>query len=360
MGRNTALDLLRLIAVLLVLGRHLEICPEALNPVLHQVTVVWHRGGWVGVDIFFVLSGFLVSGLLFQERLKQNRNHFKRFLIRRSLKIYPAFWVFLIATILINPTLGSPIDQTGLVGEMFSLQNYIGGLWNHTWSLAVEAHFYLVLCILFSLFVRPKQDADQQFNAVPNLCGAIAGFCLILRIHQGLNLTSNPIPHLFGTHFRLDSLMFGVFLSWLWHYRHLANQKLKPYTLILVGCWLLLPAFMFTLETTWWIPVVGVSLFYLGSGALLVGMLKLTLHPGLKLMAIAGQYSYSIYLWHMPVQRWGMAWLTQWLGHAPNWYTYCAIYLIGSFVVGWGAAKIVEYPVLKLRDRLYPSRSPSL
>ncbi|MEM7353410.1 MAG: acyltransferase, partial [Acidobacteriota bacterium] len=64
MHRFQQIDILRAVAVLLVLGRHMTPCPPEVSPLLHQVTQAWFRGGWIGVDLFFVLSGFLVSGLL--------------------------------------------------------------------------------------------------------------------------------------------------------------------------------------------------------------------------------------------------------------------------------------------------------
>src|SRR5437016_3117019 len=82
--RSTTLDVMRLVAVILVLGRHIQVCPVETSRFLHDVTFVWERGGWIGVDLFFVLSGFLVSGLLFKEHQKYGRITVKHFLIRRG------------------------------------------------------------------------------------------------------------------------------------------------------------------------------------------------------------------------------------------------------------------------------------
>src|ERR1700683_1541313 len=84
--RNKRLDVLRCVAVLLVMFRHSD------------VSDFLRRVGWIGVDLFFVLSGFLISGLLFSEYKKRHAISLKRFFIRRGLKIYPAFYVFLLLT----------------------------------------------------------------------------------------------------------------------------------------------------------------------------------------------------------------------------------------------------------------------
>src|SRR5215472_7296705 len=81
--RNQSLDALRCIAVLLVVGFHLPYYR------------IWGTLGWIGVDLFFVLSGFLISGLLFPEYTTTGAIRLRRFLIRRGLKIYPAFYLLI-------------------------------------------------------------------------------------------------------------------------------------------------------------------------------------------------------------------------------------------------------------------------
>src|SRR3990167_6747089 len=93
--RLVQLDILRGIAVLLVLGRHIPMTQEPVRGFLGW----WMRAGWTGVDLFFVLSGFLVSGLLFQEYKRHGDIRLGRFFIRRGLKIYPAFYVLFFVTL---------------------------------------------------------------------------------------------------------------------------------------------------------------------------------------------------------------------------------------------------------------------
>src|SRR5882762_10148526 len=134
--RLKRLDVLRAFAILLVLGSHKE------------TASIWMKTGWVGVDLFFVLSGFLVSGLLFSEYQKVGKLRIKRFLIRRGLKIYPPFYTLLLATVCLVAVLGNnSIPGKVLLSEGLFVQNYGPAFWGHTWSLAVEEHFYLLLAL---------------------------------------------------------------------------------------------------------------------------------------------------------------------------------------------------------------------
>ena len=120
---------------------------------------------------------------------------------------------------------------------------------------------------------------------------------------------------------------------------------------------MLLPAYLFDLEHTPWLHVSGLTVVYLGSGALLQAMLYTQMPDSRAIRGLAaiGTFSYSIYLWHMPVHRWLIA-ITERVNGAPlQWSAYAAVYLVGSVVVGIIASIVIEYPVLRLRDRLYPA-----
>ncbi len=350
--RNQGLDILRIIAVLLVIGRHFSLLEDS-----NFFLKAWQRGGWVGVDLFFVLSGFLISTILFQEYLRKGSIDIKKFLVRRGFKIYPAFWIFLVISLLIKYFLNKFPSKIEVIGEVFFLQNYIGGVWNHTWSLAVEEHFYIglsLICFLLLSFVPLK-----PFRVIPLIFVAIAGFCLFLRI---LIFVIGPeysfYFYLYGTHIRIDSLLFGVFLSYLWNFCDLESRVRKVPSLgfVILGTALLSPAFIFSLEGHKWIPVFGVILFYLGSGCLvLVALRKKTTNKlPVQVLAALGGASYSIYLWHMPVAQWGYKFLSQITG-VNNTYFYLLNALISPCMVGWVLNRLLENPILLLRDRLFPS-----
>lgn len=357
--RNLGLDVLRLIAVVLVLGRHLH-TPESYN----LLPIIWRTGGWIGVDLFFVLSGFLVSGLIFKEYHRNQKVDLKRFLIRRGFKIYPAFYSLLIFTILIRLSAGDPISPRHLFGEILFLQNYLGGLWNHTWSLAVEEHFYIGLAI-FSFFVLRKslyrEGQVNPFSVVPLAFVMIALLCQALRVGNLFFYDDYDLRwFLLGTHIRIDSLMFGVLISYLWHFHNLEHRvaNVKTIYFIAAGVVCLSPAFIFPIEENKLIPVFGVVSFYVGSGFLLLAAVRLksTNYTVLKVCGILGASSYSIYLWHMPLQIWGWTAFKRLSGRG-DYFLYFCFYLLGSLIFGWLMSKAIEWPVLRLRDKIYPNRA---
>src|SRR5437016_4189274 len=173
-ARSVGLDVLRFVAVTLVLYSHVTNF-ESTRIFFFRPTWLWEsfrtlrEAGWIGVDIFFVLSGFLVSGLLFEELSARGTVSPGRFLIRRGFKIYPAFWAMILVTVVGLWLHGAGISLKTLCSELFYFQNYYlpaagpAGFWGHTWTLAVEEHFYFLLAGLF-LFLKRRADAGAPFN----------------------------------------------------------------------------------------------------------------------------------------------------------------------------------------------------
>ena len=117
---------------------------------------------------------------------------------------------------------------------------------------------------------------------------------------------------------------------------------------------------MFPLETTPFIYTIGLTIFYVGSGMMLVGILLSQIPHG-RLVAVSatlGAYSYSIYLWHLFVVLWGMPLVEGTFDLELDAGSRIAMYFAGSFGLGIAMAKVVEVPALRMRDRWFPSRSP--
>jgi peptidoglycan/LPS O-acetylase OafA/YrhL len=361
--RLAGLDLLRLLAVLLTLGRHLTQSPDGWPGAWDAILSTWYRGGWVGVDLFFVLSGFLVSGLLFSEYKTRGQFSLARFYTRRGWKIYPPFFVLTGVTVGVILIRGQPLPPLGCLADVFFFQSYHPGLWGHSWSLAVEEHFYLLLPLGLLLILKLNRSSAAPLRPILVLAGCVAAGALCLRvINWCIRPEYSPLTHHFATHLRFDSLLFGVAISYLYHFHNTRFVELfTPWRrwLIAGGVLLLTPAFALPVETTPFIFTAGFTIFSLGSGMLLVGVL-LSAPPRNRFArwgAGLGAYSYSIYLWHPPLIYWGIPSLEHMLGTPLGFGMREAVYLGGSLAVGVMMAKLVEIPALRLRDRWFPSRS---
>lgn len=346
--RSQALDTLRGIAVLLVLFRHMPI-PGGLHSWLDAPLRVLQRGGWAGVDLFFVLSGYLVSGLLFSSWKNYSELRIGRFLIRRAFKIYPAFYVMLIAVLIWR----WPGWNYALSEGLF-VQNYGPAIFPHTWSLAVEEHFYLGLPLVLWLACGKK---EHPFAALPVVVFGVAIVCLTLRIVTAWDSESATRANYTPTHLRCDALFFGVLLSWLgcFHREALEAFITKHHRLLVTfGVLGVAPVFFYELGPTWFLHTVGFSVLYLAAGCWLLLALRHDL--SVRLLAGIGFYSYSIYLWHIPVQRILLD------GYCRSWFPrdgweQSMIYFMTTIALGMLAAWLVELPFLKLRDRFFPARN---
>jgi peptidoglycan/LPS O-acetylase OafA/YrhL len=214
------LDGLRAIAILAVMGMHFTILQP---PILHLPRVldaaIWHvaLSGWVGVDLFFVLSGFLITGILLDTR--GGAGYFRNFYMRRVLRILPLYYGSLLILFVIIPVLApSIVHNLGrLSRDQWSLWTYVSnwaaglaGSWDatppltgHYWSLAVEEQFYLVWpLIVFSTNARQ----------VLRLLIAVCVGALVLRTVLVLAGT-NPISVFVLTPTRMDGLAAGSLVA---------------------------------------------------------------------------------------------------------------------------------------------------
>ena len=337
-------------------------CPA--HGFFRDILNIWYGGGWTGVDLFFVLSGFLVSGLLFREHKKYGSISYKNFFLRRGLKIYPSFYFLLVITC------GWTFFQTGrpglsgLLAEGFFVQNYFGGSWEHTWSLGVEEHFYLLLPLLLIFLCHRNANHSDKFKSIPWICFGLVAVCLTLRLIVSLQSPYDFGTHQARTHLRLDGLFFGVMLSYFYHYYPDFLARLQPfkYGLLVLGLVTISPAFIFQIESTFFIYTFGLTLVYFGFGLILLAALteKKLEHPWFSGIAYIGSRSYSIYLWHWPLAIWSGALVKYLFGGFGNWWLYASSYFSGAIIVGIVMSELMEYPVIRLRDRIFPSRSNPL
>jgi peptidoglycan/LPS O-acetylase OafA/YrhL len=337
--REIELDFLRGIAILLVLDYH---SPASILSLVFGPK----NPGWSGVDIFFVLSGFLVGGLLIKEWRLRGHADGPRFLLRRAFKVWPQYYVFL-AYLLIRHH-ATLYDLRGL---LLNIQNYVGPF-TQMWSLAVEEHAYLFLIAFFAIAARLRSTPRHVFFALSAICAIVLTLKLILTL-QGF-------PTFAATHSRIDGILYGVILALLYHcapdrFRRL--QSLRWLWLLVVAAAILY--FCFPPPTLWSIPVHWIFADAMGVALLLLLYRHADAHSiPYRLTARIGLYSYGIFLWHMSVYQFSdniARHLPPQLAHA---WQYAGPYLLG-IAAGIIATEAIEFPTLRLRERLFPRRIDS-
>jgi peptidoglycan/LPS O-acetylase OafA/YrhL len=340
--REIELDFLRGIAILMVLDFH---APRRLL----SAPFLWlgfPAFGWAGVDVFFVLSGFLVGGLLVKEWKLRRSIDAKQFLIRRGFKIWPQYYVFLLLMLL---TRHRTLHQ--LWGNLLNLQNYTGGI-AHTWTLAVEEHAYLLLAGSMAFAARRSMAMRTLFLSLAATAAAVVAWRFLLAA-LGYNTFTR-------TDTRIDGILYGVLLAILYHHApatfHGMQRRRWPWVLIVVAA---LVCFRLHPQRLWAPP-----LEYLFADAMGVALLLLLYHHRegrraalYRLIAWIGLYSYGIYLWHVSVvapmlaisHRLPTRLQVLWEMSTP----------ITGVLLGFLFTRLIEFPALRLRDRLYPRRVDS-
>jgi len=357
--RNSGLDVLRALAVLLVIGRHAPPTASDDPAWVQSLMAPWIAGGWAGVDLFFVISGFLVAGLLFRELRDRGCVSPGHFLIRRGFKIYPAFYFMLVCTFLANADHGMDQPSARIISEVLFLQSYISSVWNHTWSLAVEEHFYLLLALLFALLTVGRTRAYLRVSTVLGLYALIASACLVLRLRISVSQPYGHMTHLFPTHLRVDSLFLGVLLSYLQCFHEPALRRLVErfrLPLAVVSTALLSIPFLLPLERNAFLTTVGLTLIAWGSGGLVLLAYYADLSGSrfVRGLARVGRDSYSIYLWHMPVLVWMVPLILAAMRTEVSYPVAIVVYVVASVLFGAWLARTIEHPMVRLRDRLFP------
>ena len=360
MQRNINLDILRAIAILMVLTTHIFILqkPSWWNG--------WAIGaGWAGVDLFFVLSGFLISRLLFSEYQRTGRIAYGRFAFRRAMKIWPPFYAVSILYLIWGFWSSHPHHWflKPFLHDIFFMDSYVQGTFGHFWSLAVEEHFYLLLPLtLFVMLRAAKPGVSDPFKSLPLLCLIVAVVVLGARIWTYFLVPEfSYFTHFFPTHLRMDSLLFGVLLGYcsLFHadrfWGLMSKHRVK---LTILAFALVSPCVIFgqtgdvVAPPNPFLYTFGFTSIYLGFGVLMCLFLLVPLpERGLsghlaRSLARIGRYSYSIYLWHLP-----LIFMLQ-KHRIFRTHSGLILYYALCIFVGIVMAKIIEEPSLRLRDFL--------
>jgi peptidoglycan/LPS O-acetylase OafA/YrhL len=333
-------------------------------PILEKAFGFGRAVGWSGVDLFFVLSGFLVSGLLFHEHDKTGTLRIKRFLIRRAFKIVPAFYFLLLVTFIVNLTTGGDLKAVQFLRDILFIQNYGLGTWGHGWTLAIEVHFYILLALLLHLLARHSRRGTKWLSTLPWILGAVLVACFLARLVNSLLYNSGHLYNinneLHPSHLHLDVLAAGVLLRYLYNYHFESLAIFKRMRI----CWTVLGALLVTPSVLIYFPHPALvsalipTCDYLGYGLILFQATQLPfpaagpLYWLVKPFDYFGKHSYSIYLWHLPVEFWLV--YGRFAHHGP---TFVLVFLVTCLAVGTFFSEILEMPILRLRDWLFPSQA---
>lgn len=355
-ARELYLDFVRGIAILLAMGWHFN-SQKTGYWIIDLFLMPGHSIGWAGVDLFFVLSGFLIGRLIFNEYIETGYFRPGRFLIRRAFKIYPILYTYLVLLLVT----GRYSWETFFFQNVFHVQNYFLTPLAHLWSLAVEEHFYIIFAVAFMQFCksRPKKFNNLNFFAI-----SLPLILLICPLLRSLAYYYSLKPHTIQvqTQFRADALAFGICLAYLNlfyknKFEYISRQKFLLFILFLGGS----VALAIFQHHPWFRVTVGYSLSYLSGGALLLYCYNLRFinNKNYFVAAIAwiGFYSYAMYVYQFVMMRVVEAVLKKINIDAIPATLDLFIKYAGAIGLAFVLTTLIERPSLKLREKLFPSNS---
>lgn len=354
MNRNKQIDFLRFCGVFLVMINHIIILGHSG---LDRFLGVMQTGGWAGVDLFFVLSGYLVSGLIMKEYKLHGSFNPMRFLIRRGFKIYPAYYLFLaIAFIFFTHFTKEPQHKDGLLHEALFISNYFSFNNQHTWSISIEEHFYFLLTILFFFLIKFKKVELKVFVYTYILVLFIGVAC---RLYNYLSYTDYDFARDYTrSHFRFDALFFGVLLAYLANYRQGLIDKLLAHrskvVLLIFSFAFIASNFILSREDHRFVSVLNLALNPICFGYIMLNCIAVSNAAFIKFIspfAYIGKYSYSVYLFHTLFMAVA---IHTFKSGGPAYYL---AYLGGAMIGGIVISKLVEYPIINIREKYFPSKS---
>jgi len=328
---------------------------DGLRAVAVFTVMTYHFGfdrvpGDLGVSAFFVLSGFLITWLLLKESSQNGRISLRSFYLRRTLRIFPAYYAFLIFSFLQESVRGYYWDTSLLLSGLFYFMNYFNALNEHpntaiahAWSLSIEEQFYLLWPPLF-LFLNRMGKKTITLTLI-----SIIGFVVVWRsvLFLGLGASNSYIYNAFET--RFDNIAVGCLLAMC-----VESRRFQDFAQVLAK-WTVVP--FLTLTLLLWSRMGGTEAYHYSLGftvdALLLAVLILQMvqlyrswmwswleQPFTRYL---GRISYPLYLYHL----FGFGVVNR-LGILPT-YSRFALGILVCITIASASYWIIERPFLKLK-----------
>ena len=367
-GHMPVLDGIRGMAVLMVLVFHFVGNMLPTNWIERAIVRTTSYGAF-GVELFFVLSGFLITGILYDSRNKPH--YFHNFYARRVLRVFPLYYgvlglVFFVApmiSLLRGPTLDYLVERQGWAW-LYAVNIYIAkqGDWSfsyieHFWSLAVEEHFYLFWpLVVFLVARRPRTLIALSLGVA--LCAVLAR---LIGLFLGLSYWTTYVL----TPFRLDGLALGAFLAVMARQPNGLERMVQalPRVLAVVGG-LLAVTYIWADPSSQWMPLVGTTrsaLIQVLLACMLVWALVAPARSATKRffcsrsMIFLGTYSYGLYVYHHLISYYFSTnrtelGLARWLGsHGLAVALQATVGMAASLVLAYLSYELIEKRFLKLK-----------
>ncbi len=344
------LDGLRGIAILTVMCYHLEY----LVPSIHMFS----KGGFLGVDLFFVLSGFLITSILIREHDLTGKISLLAFYIRRTLRLVPALWFFLALLYFAGNLLLSPVQADVIYGQgnfiyaIFYVMNWqsatgaIAGNLNHIWSLAIEEQFYIIWSLLlFTAFVRSLSRKQIAAGTAIIVAGLI-----IQRAIRAANGASIEVLY-YSTDTRIDAILIGCLASMMFCWRLVPSAffKTRAFGRLTAGAAIVAFSILMTFDHEDTLLYLGfISLYSLSVSIVMLWLVtrdKTAVHKLFEnsVLRWLGRISYGLYLWHFVFFEF-----------AKNQFDDVSarvfVGVFSSLFVASVSFHLVESPILKLKD----------
>ena len=367
--RYDGLDTLRALAIILVFMYHYRVFVSR-----EPSFGLGGSLGWTGVDLFFVLSGYLIGHQIFSGLAKGEPLSLRAFYLRRALRTLPNFYVVLALFFLFPTVMGGnpppPLWRFLTFTQNINLQP--GTAFSHAWSLCIEEQFYLLLPPAALLLAVRGRIGWAWLAVIGGIAAGMAWRSLMwsrygtLADHGAQGYYPNVYYASLG---RFDEFLPGVAVALVKNFHRDTWERLLRHGNAWLAAGLVSVAGVYwLLDSSYWIDgygygwaasTFGYSLVAIAFSMLLVAAMS----PGSWLYrvrvpgaAALAAWSYAIYLVHKPIAMMVKAQLGQ-SGTGP--WAMVAIAVLASLGAGWLLHKVVETPFMKLRDRRFPTNFPA-